>query len=143
MSLNGKMTLKPSLVPSKYSTRRGTKARFFGKPGLTEEPVKKGVQQLCCTRDFQPSNRQAEPITRATISACQGDVDEKHWHLRLGSLLSMTVHGVLLNGVSRKDVKYLVGPGQKKLQVVSYEKWGDRTNELVQAYNKLIMREGH
>ena len=45
--------------------------------------------------------------------------------------------------VSRKDVKYLVDPGQKKLQVVSYEKWGDRTNELVQTYNKLIMREGH
>ena len=43
--------------------------------------------------------------------------------------------------VSRKDVKYLVDPGQKKLQVVSYEKWGDRTNELVQTYNKLIMRE--
>jgi hypothetical protein len=32
-------------------------------------------------------------------------------------------------------------PGQKKLQVVSYEKWGNRTNELVQIYNKLIMRE--
>ena len=45
--------------------------------------------------------------------------------------------------VRRKDVKYLVDPGQKKLQVVSYEKWGDRTNELVQTYNKLIMREGH
>jgi hypothetical protein len=45
--------------------------------------------------------------------------------------------------VSRKDVKYLVDPGQKKLQVVSYEKWGDQTNELVQTYNKLIMREGH
>ena len=45
--------------------------------------------------------------------------------------------------VSRKDVKYLVDPGQKKLQVVSYEKWGDRTNELVQTYNKLIKRDGH
>ena len=45
--------------------------------------------------------------------------------------------------VSRKDVKYLVGPGQKKLQVVSYENWSGRTNELVQTYNKLIMREGH
>jgi len=42
---------------------------------------------------------------------------------------------VVSNGVSRKDVKYLVDPGQKKLQVVSYEKWGDRTPELVQTYN--------
>jgi hypothetical protein len=33
--------------------------------------------------------------------------------------------------VSRKDVKYLVDPGQRKLQVVSQEKWGERTNELV------------
>ena len=41
------------------------------------------------------------------------------------------------------DTKYLVDPGQKKLQVVSCEKWGDRANELVQTYNKLIMREGH
>ena len=54
-----------------------------------------------------------------------------------------TTSAVVSNGVSRKDVKYLVDPGQKKLQVVSYEKWGDRTNELVQTYNKLIMREGH
>jgi ABC-type uncharacterized transport system auxiliary subunit len=42
----------------------------------------------------------------------------------------------------RADTKYLVDPGQKKLQVISDEKWGDRTNELVQTYNKLIMREG-
>ena len=41
------------------------------------------------------------------------------------------------------DTQYRVDPGQKKLQVISDEKWGDRINELVQAYNKLIMREGH
>jgi hypothetical protein len=45
--------------------------------------------------------------------------------------------------VSRKDVKYLVDPDQKKLPVVSYEKWGDRTNELVQPDNKVIMRGGY
>ena len=43
--------------------------------------------------------------------------------------------------VSRKDVKYQVDPGQRKLQVVSQEKWGERTKELVQLYNRLIMRE--
>ena len=43
--------------------------------------------------------------------------------------------------VSRKDVKYQVDPGARKLQVVSQEKWGERTNELVQLYNRLIMRE--
>ena len=43
--------------------------------------------------------------------------------------------------VSRKDVKYQVDPGQRKLQVVSQEKWGERTTELVQLYNRLIMRE--
>ncbi len=43
--------------------------------------------------------------------------------------------------VSRKDVKYQVDPGARKLQVVSHEKWGERTNELVQLYNRLIMRE--
>jgi hypothetical protein len=50
--------------------------------------------------------------------------------------------GIIKRG-QPQDVKYLVDPGQKKLQVVSYERWGDRTNELVQTYNKLIMREGH
>jgi hypothetical protein len=44
---------------------------------------------------------------------------------------------------SRKDVKYLVDPSQKKLQVISDEKWGDRMNELVQRYNELIIREGN
>ena len=43
--------------------------------------------------------------------------------------------------VSRKDVKYQIDPGTRKLQVVSQEKWGERTNELVQLYNRLIMRE--
>jgi hypothetical protein len=43
--------------------------------------------------------------------------------------------------VSRKDVKYLVDPGARKLQVVSQEKWGERTAELVQLYNHLIMQE--
>lgn len=43
--------------------------------------------------------------------------------------------------VSRKDVKYQVDPGARKLQVVSHEKWGEWTNELVQLYNRLIMRE--
>jgi ABC-type Fe3+ transport system substrate-binding protein len=42
--------------------------------------------------------------------------------------------------VSRKDVKYQVDPGQRKQQVVSHEKWGERTTELVQLYNRLIMR---
>jgi len=43
--------------------------------------------------------------------------------------------------VSRKDVKYQVDPGTRKLQVVSQEKWGERTNELVQLYNRLIRRD--
>ena len=43
--------------------------------------------------------------------------------------------------VSRKDVKYQVDPGQRKQQVVSHEKWGERTTELVQLYNRLIMRD--
>lgn len=43
--------------------------------------------------------------------------------------------------VSRKDVKYQVDPGPRKLQVVSQEKWGERTAELVQLYNRLIMRD--
>ena len=43
--------------------------------------------------------------------------------------------------VSRKDVKYQVDPGQRKQQVVSHEKWGERTAELVQLYNRLIMRD--
>ncbi len=43
--------------------------------------------------------------------------------------------------VSRKDVKYQVDPGQRKQQVVSHEKWGERAAELVQLYNRLIMRD--
>ncbi len=43
--------------------------------------------------------------------------------------------------VSRKDVKYQVDPGLGKQQVVSHEKWGERTTELVQLYNRLIMRD--
>jgi iron(III) transport system substrate-binding protein len=43
--------------------------------------------------------------------------------------------------VSRRDVKYQVDPGQRRLQVVSQDKWGERTNELVQLFNKLILRE--
>ena len=38
------------------------------------------------------------------------------------------------------DVKYQVDPGLRKQQVVSHEKWGERTTELVQPYNRLIMR---
>jgi iron(III) transport system substrate-binding protein len=45
--------------------------------------------------------------------------------------------------VSRKDIKYLVDPSARKLQVVSQERWGERTNELVQLYNRLIMRDAH
>lgn len=37
--------------------------------------------------------------------------------------------------VSRKDVKYQVDPGQRKQQVVTHEKWGERAAELVQLYN--------
>ncbi len=43
--------------------------------------------------------------------------------------------------VSRKDVKYQVDPGQRKQQVVSHEKWRERAAELVQLYNRLIMRD--
>ena len=43
--------------------------------------------------------------------------------------------------VSRKDVKYQVDAGLRKQQVASHEKWGERTAELVQLYNRLIMRD--
>ena len=44
--------------------------------------------------------------------------------------------------VARQDVKYLVDPGTRKVQVVSPLKWGDRANELVELFDKLIMRKG-
>lgn len=44
--------------------------------------------------------------------------------------------------VSRQDVKYLVDPGNRKVQVVSPLKWGERANELVELFDKLIMRKG-
>jgi hypothetical protein len=43
--------------------------------------------------------------------------------------------------VNRQDVKYQADPGPRKQQVVSDEKWGERTNELVLLYNRLIMRD--
>jgi iron(III) transport system substrate-binding protein len=43
--------------------------------------------------------------------------------------------------VSRQDVKYLVDPGARRVQVVSPLKWGERTNELVELFDKLIMRK--
>lgn len=59
-------------------------------------------------------------------------------------MLSKKAQEVMANQgrwVSRKDVKYQVDPGARKLQVVSHEKWGERTTELVSLYNRLIMRE--
>lgn len=44
--------------------------------------------------------------------------------------------------VSRQDVKYLVDPGSRKVQVVSPLKWGDRAQELVELFDKLILRKG-
>jgi iron(III) transport system substrate-binding protein len=43
--------------------------------------------------------------------------------------------------VSRQDVKYLLDPGKRRVQVVSPLKWGDRSNELVALFDKLIMRK--
>jgi iron(III) transport system substrate-binding protein len=43
--------------------------------------------------------------------------------------------------VSRKDVKYLLDPGTRNVQMVSL-KWGERDMELVQLFNKLILRQG-
>lgn len=43
--------------------------------------------------------------------------------------------------VSRKDVKYLLDPGSRNVQMVSL-KWGERDFELVQLFNKLILRQG-
>jgi iron(III) transport system substrate-binding protein len=44
--------------------------------------------------------------------------------------------------VSRQDVKYLVDPGNRRVQTVSPLKWGERANELVEIFDKLILRKG-
>ena len=43
--------------------------------------------------------------------------------------------------VSRQDVRYLVDPGTRRVQTVSPIKWGERTAELVELFDKLIMRK--
>jgi iron(III) transport system substrate-binding protein len=43
--------------------------------------------------------------------------------------------------VSRQDVPYLVDPGSRKVVTVSPLKWGERTAELVELFNKLLMRK--
>ena len=43
--------------------------------------------------------------------------------------------------VSRQDVPYLVDPGSRKVITVSPLKWGERTAELVELFNKLLMRK--
>jgi iron(III) transport system substrate-binding protein len=45
--------------------------------------------------------------------------------------------------VSRQDVKFLVDPGNRRVQTVSPLKWGDRANELVELFDKLILRKGN
>ena len=45
--------------------------------------------------------------------------------------------------VSRQDVKYLVDPGNRRVQIVSPLKWGERANELVELFDKLILRKGN
>ena len=44
--------------------------------------------------------------------------------------------------VSRQDVKYLVDPGNRRVQTVSPIKWGERATELVELFDKLILRKG-
>ena len=44
--------------------------------------------------------------------------------------------------VSRQDVKYLVDPGARRVLTVSPLKWGERANELVELFDKLILRKG-
>jgi iron(III) transport system substrate-binding protein len=44
--------------------------------------------------------------------------------------------------VSRQDVKYLVDPGNRRVQTVSPIKWGERAAELVELFDKLILRKG-
>jgi iron(III) transport system substrate-binding protein len=43
--------------------------------------------------------------------------------------------------VSRQDVPYLVDPGSRKVMTVSPLKWGERTAELVELFNQLLMRK--
>jgi len=43
--------------------------------------------------------------------------------------------------VNSKDVKYQDDPGHWKHQMVSHARWGERTAELVQLYNRVIMRD--
>ena len=45
--------------------------------------------------------------------------------------------------VGRQDVKYLVDPGARKVQIVSPLKWGERVTELVEIFDKLILRKGN
>lgn len=44
--------------------------------------------------------------------------------------------------VSHRDVKYLVDPGNRRVQTVSPIKWGERAAELVELFDKLILRKG-
>jgi iron(III) transport system substrate-binding protein len=44
--------------------------------------------------------------------------------------------------VSRQEVKYLVDPGNRRVQTVSPLKWGERANELVELFDRLILRKG-
>jgi iron(III) transport system substrate-binding protein len=44
--------------------------------------------------------------------------------------------------VSRQDVKYLIDPGNRRVQTVSPLKWGERANELVELFDRLILRKG-
>jgi iron(III) transport system substrate-binding protein len=43
--------------------------------------------------------------------------------------------------VSRQDIKYLVDPGTRRIQMVSPLKWGERSQELVQLFDKLLLRK--
>jgi hypothetical protein len=56
----------------------------------------------------------------------------------LSNLEAAKTNGGLLD---RSGDSYQVDPGTRKLQVVSQEKWGERTNDLVQLSNRLIMRD--
>jgi hypothetical protein len=44
--------------------------------------------------------------------------------------------------VSRQEIKYLVDPGHRRVQAVSPLKWGERANELVELFDRLILRKG-
>lgn len=43
--------------------------------------------------------------------------------------------------VSRQEVKYLVDPGTRRIQMVSPIKWGERSQELVELFDKLLLRK--